>query len=198
MFKVLGKGVISGLILVIVATVMLPSMFKLLESKPEVIADGEKKVSFSDLLQPKNGNFNLEIDKLGVNSAIVANVDPSEKLEYEEALENGVAHAKGTYLPGVGGGVTIFAHSTDDDAVAQAQNAVFYRLDELKKGDKIQVSYLDKEYEYEVYRSWVTVKDDVGMFKKIKNGERLFLMTCTPRGTTDKRLIVEAKLVDSR
>lgn len=195
MFKVLGKGVISGFILVAAATIMLPSMFKLLESKPEASADEEVKVSFSDLLKfQEKDSFSIKIDKLGVSSKIVSNVDSSNEDEYLEALTKGVAHAKGTYLPGVGGGVTLFSHSTDDDGVARDRKAVFYKLDELKKDDLITISYLGEEYQYEVYRSWVTVKDDVGMFKRIKNGERLFLVTCTPRGTTDKRLIVEAKL----
>lgn len=199
MFKVLGKGVVSGLILVVVATIMLPGMFKLLESKPEAVADGEQRQSFSDLLEPeKSIGFGLVIDKLGIDSKVVANVDADSKEEYEKALAEGVAHVKGTYLPGNGGGVTIFAHSTDDQRVAEDRNAVFYKLDELNKGDQISLRYLGEEYQYEVYRSWVTVKDDVGVFKRIKNGERLFLMTCTPRGTTEKRLIVEAKLVDSQ
>ncbi|MFC1627443.1 sortase [Patescibacteria group bacterium] len=202
MIKTLGKGVVSGLLLVIATVVLLPMMFKLMENKTQASAEGEVFVSFQDLLRVEEEGkrlvdvdsfFGLKIPKIEASSEIISNVDASNKQEYIEALGRGIAHVKGTYFPGSGGSTTVFAHSTGDPA--RTGQAAFYRLDELKRGDEIEVWYMGEKYVYKVYRTWVAPRDDVGVFKRIKNGDRLFLVTCTPRGTTEKRLIVEAKLL---
>jgi len=42
----------------------------------------------------------IEIPKIKAYSRVVTNVDPNQKIIYENALEKGVAHAKNTALPG--------------------------------------------------------------------------------------------------
>jgi len=72
-------------------------------------------------------------------------------------------------------------------------NAVFYRLDELAPGDEIIVWFLGEKKLYRVTGSKILPPNNVEAFKAEKNGEKLYLVTCTPRGTTKNRLIVEAK-----
>jgi LPXTG-site transpeptidase (sortase) family protein len=199
MYKVLGRGVGLGFLLVILTVVLLPAALKWSEPRSEVKGSEGARIGFEELLEMEVGEaaeestrfFSLEIPKIGVEVPVVINVDAANEAEYLEALKQGVAHVKGTYLPGMGGGVTLFAHSIDDRQLAGEYGAVFYRLDELERNDEVQVWYMGEKLTYRVYRAWVTKADDVGVFKRIKNGERLFLVTCTPRETLEKRLIVE-------
>ncbi len=52
------------------------------------------------------------IPKIGAQSGIVSEVDPYNKAEYLKALSGGVAHAKGTALPGELVNIFLFAHSS--------------------------------------------------------------------------------------
>lgn len=200
MYKVLGRGVGLGFLLVILTVMLLPAALKWSESRSEVKGSEGMRIGFEELLKMEVGEqaaeestrfFRLEIPKIGVETPVVINVDAANEAEYLEALKQGVAHVKGTYLPGMGGGVTLFAHSIDDERMAGQHKAAFYRLDELERNDEVQVWYMGEKLTYKVYRTWVAKADDVGVFKRIKNGERLFLVTCTPRETLEKRLIVE-------
>jgi len=93
----------------------------------------------------------------------------------------------------MGGAVTLFAHSTDMEVNVAMYNAVFYRLDELVPGDEIIVWFLGEKKVYRVTGSKILPPSNVEVFKAEKNGEKLYLVTCTPRGTTRNRLIVEAE-----
>ena len=176
MFKVLGKGVVSGFIIVALTVILLPFVLDKSLVKAEGAKGDEKKVGFKELAQIEMGDpgYSLQIPKIAVNTSVVANVATDNQEVYTQALKNGVAHAKGTYLPGMDGGVTMFAHSIDVPEMAQDYGAVFYRLDELARGDKVIIWFEGEKFEYQVYRSWITDGSDTGVFKRIKNGERLF------------------------
>jgi LPXTG-site transpeptidase (sortase) family protein len=194
---VLGRGLFLGALLVLITTIVLPS---LLTSKPEPI----QQITFTDLLRIDADQapeiteatfFTLDIPKINAKSRVVPNVNSADKFEYGQALSRGVAHAAGTYLPGMNGAVTLFAHSTDFDANVDRYNAVFYQLDELNPGDLVTIWYLGKKYDYKVTKTRVTPPTDVEIFKPQPGAEKLYLVTCTPRGTTKNRLIVEAEQI---
>ena len=159
------------------------------------------QITFSDLLRVTADEaveiteatyFTIDIPKISAKAKVAPNVSSIDKFEYEQALSQGVAHSQGTYLPGMNGAVTLFAHSTDFEANVGRYNAVFYRLDELVKGDQITIWYLGKKYDYSVVGSQVVTPDDVSVFTSQTGEEKLYLVTCTPKGTTENRLIVEA------
>lgn len=137
--------------------------------------------------------FWLKIPKIGAQAKVIANVDPTDKEEYLQALKEGVAHAAGTFFPGMRGNITLFAHSTDSPVNVRRWNAVFYRLDELKIGDEVEVIFLGRHYVYRVTAKRVAPPSDTKIFEKQPGEERLYLQTCTPRGTSLKRLIVMAE-----
>ena len=140
--------------------------------------------------------FSLLVPKIVAASKVLANVDAANQKEYEEALQKGVAHAKGTYFPGQGKTVYLFAHSTDQNPLNIARyNAVFYLLRKLEVGDRIIVFFVDRKYEYEVTQKVITSADDVSWFGYQGDGETLVLQTCDPPGTSWKRLLVLAKPV---
>ena len=90
--------------------------------------------------------------------------------------------------------MTLFSHSTDIAANISRYNAVFYRLDELKPGDQVIIWYLGKKYDYRVTGTKITGPKDVSVFIGESGESKLYLVTCTPRGTTKNRLIVEAMI----
>jgi sortase A len=144
-----------------------------------------------------NSYFSIVIPKINAASNITANVDASNEKEYLEALREGVAHAKGTYFPGQGKQIFLFAHSTDSSINVAKYNAVFYLLRKLEPGDRLIVFFADKKYEYEVEKKITISAKDTSWFTDSGEGERLILQTCDPPGTTWKRLLVIVKPVSS-
>ncbi|MCK4588437.1 sortase [Candidatus Woesebacteria bacterium] len=140
-----------------------------------------------------NSYFSIVIPKINAASNITANVDASNEKEYLEALKEGVAHAKGTYFPGQGNQIFLFAHSTDSSINVAKYNAVFYLLRKLEVGDRLIVFFADRKYEYEVEKKITISAKDTSWFTDSEGGERLILQTCDPPGTTWKRLLVITK-----
>ncbi len=137
--------------------------------------------------------FSVVIPKIGAAENIIANVDANNEKEYLAALEEGVAHARGTYFPGQGKRIYLFSHSTDSPLNFARYNAVFYLLAKLEKGDKVVVFFADQKYVYEVKEKVVTDAKDTSWLTGEGDGEELVLQTCDPPGTTWRRLIVVAK-----
>ncbi len=104
----------------------------------------------SQEITPVDKSFGLLIPKIGVNVKVFANVDATSPKEYLPILAQGVAQAKGSFLPGEGGNVFIFAHSTDTPLNANRYNAVFYLLNKLEKDDEIFIYYQQEKYVYKV------------------------------------------------
>lgn len=148
-------------------------------------------------LTPVNTDFGLVIAKIGATAAIVENVDPSNSAIYQRALRDGVAHAKGTALPGEGGNIFLFAHSSADLLTAARYNSVFYLIHHLELGDQISVWYQGREYQYSVSAKHLVSASDTQYLSRQTKNETLTLMTCWPPGTTYKRLIIIADRVDN-
>ncbi len=145
------------------------------------------------VLTPPNTDFSLTIDKIGASAAIIADVNPYNSREYQLALRDGVAHAGGTKVPGQGGNIFLFAHSSADLLTAERYNSVFYLMHHLESGDIIKVWYQGKQYDYSVLDKHLVVPTDTKYLTGNNSTETLTLMTCWPPGTTYKRLIVIAK-----
>lgn len=144
-----------------------------------------------------NPNFGISIPKIGANADVIFNVDPYNAVEYNKALENGVAHAKGTSLPGQQGNVFLFAHSAVNFYESRKYNVYFYLLGKLKKGDNVYISYQTKLYKYEVEEVKIVDKSEVKYMSAYKDYDTLTLMTCWPAGLDINRMIVTAKEVQN-
>lgn len=145
-----------------------------------------------EVMVPEDPEFSLVIPKIGANAPVVANVDPSNEPEYQEALKHGIAHAKGTSFPGNGGNTFLFAHSTDYIWNIGSYNAVFYLLYKMEIGDEVNVFYKGQRYVYEVNEKSIIEPYQVEYLTRTPDEEILTLQTCWPPGTTLKRLIVVA------
>ncbi len=149
---------------------------------------------------PANKEFGIVIEKIGVNAPVVINVASGNYNEYINALQTGVAHAKGTALPGsktaANNNVFLFAHSAINPIEARRYNSVFYLLRKLEKGDRIVTFYKGKQFDYVVYDKRVVEADDVKYLTDPSKDPILTLQTCDPPGSSLRRLIVTAKLVE--
>lgn len=141
-------------------------------------------------IDPKIKEFGLKIDKLNIIVPVVKNVDGSDKAAYEKALKGGVAHFKGTTLPGEKGNIFIFGHSSAE--VKSDYSKVFVSLNDLEKDDEIVVYYQNEEHKYKIKEKKIVEATDLSVLEKGKK-EILTLMTCWPIGTKEKRLIVRAE-----
>jgi LPXTG-site transpeptidase (sortase) family protein len=137
--------------------------------------------------------FFLSIPKIHAYSVVLPNVDPGNEDVYTQALKQGIAHAKGTALPGEKGTVFLFAHSSGAPWEITHENTLFLRLPELVRNDMVLLDYKGKRYKYIVIDKKEVWPQDVQYLKYTKNNV-LILQTCTPLGTSLKRLLVFAQL----
>ena len=112
--------------------------------------------------------------------------------EYQRKLAEGVAHARGSALPGEAGDIFLFAHSGANFEEALRFNAVFYLLNKLESGDEIFVYYAGQKYAYRVAEKKFASPEELS-YNNPSEDPRLILMTCWPPGTTWKRLVVTAR-----
>jgi len=168
-------------------------------SKPEI-----RKPSFGfadvlsgpteQILTPIDPLFDILIPKIGANARVFPNVDPSNPNIFLPVLQNGVAHAQGTFFPGQKGNIYLFAHSTDNFWDVGRYNAVFYLLKDLKEGDDIVVFSQNVRHNYVVTKSSIINPSEVSFITHSQTGkELLILQTCWPPGTAWQRLIVFAE-----
>jgi sortase A len=139
---------------------------------------------------PQKGTF-ITIPKINAQAPVLENVDPWDNAAYHEALKKGVAHAKGTSLPGEDGTVFLFAHSSGMPWELTRFNTIFLRLGELKKGDAILIVKNGKKFHYIVSDKKEVWPTEVNYLIS-SNKNELILQTCTPIGTSLKRLLVFA------
>ena len=72
----------------------------------------------------------------------------------------------------------------------------FYNLPELKKGEKIYVRWDNVMYEYEVYNTRTVLPTQVDIRDPDPTvPNKLTMYTCYPLGSTAKRFVIEAKLL---
>ena len=110
-----------------------------------------------------------------------------------ELLQREAGHLYGTSLP-TGGASThsvIAAHS------ALQSSELFTRLDELEKGDYIDVKVLNETHRYVVDQITICLPEDCNKYLQIEEGKDLItLYTCTPYGINTHRLLIRASRID--
>ncbi len=136
----------------------------------------------------------ISIAKIAISAPIITNVDGNDMQDYLKALENGVAHLKKTALPGEAGNSVIFGHSSYYTAKPGNYKGVFAKLDQLARGDAIQIRYDHKNYTYKVFESKIVKPEDVSVVAQDKTKEQLTLITCWPPKTVTDRMVVRASL----
>lgn len=149
------------------------------------------------LLEPVNKDFALVIERIGINTPVVADVSVTNLAAYTEALKSGVAHAVSSAYPSEDPGNTyLFAHASINFWELGKYATTFNLLKKLEVGDRIHVFYKDKVFVYrvvnrEVLKGWNTYPLTRPVIEPT-----LTLQTCDPPGTTINRFVVTATLLD--
>lgn len=142
---------------------------------------------------PNVAENHIYIAKISVDAPITWNVSNDEN-DVRNALENGAIHLAGTALPGTEGNVFITAHSSNYAWAPGQYKTLFSLLDKLAVGDKIYLRYQSVTYGYKVYGIKIVYPDDTSVLNQ-SNESILTLMTCTPVGTSLRRLILSSNQI---
>lgn len=169
--------------------------------------DGDK---FTDKQEIVNGydpgasgdrrpDVEISIEKIAVHAPMVWSKN-SKEADMLSDLENGVAHFSGAASPGQIGNAVISGHSSNYVWKVGKYNHIFKNLNDLKIGDVIVAKVIQNNgrvitYRYAVKDKFITGADDEEIFAKTEN-ETLTLSTCWPLGTTLRRLIVKAEMMN--
>lgn len=139
----------------------------------------------------------IDILDIGIeNIKISSNVESSEEKVYNQYLKDGVAHFKGTPLPGDGGNSFIYGHSAVESFFNRHRNlpeTIFSRLENIDIGQEVVVKRDDIILEYTVRKKKIVEPEDFTILEPTKDKETLTLMTCWPLGIGTKRLVVVAE-----
>lgn len=133
--------------------------------------------------------YAISIPKIKIEEAIVSTIDTD--------LEKHLVNYQGTGIPGKNGNAVIFGHSTLPQLFnPKDYKTIFANVYKLKNGDIIYATLNGIIYKYEIFKITVTDPEDSSSLIQDYDNSYLTLVTCTPPGTTWKRLIVKAKLIN--
>jgi LPXTG-site transpeptidase (sortase) family protein len=133
----------------------------------------------------------INIPKINVSAPVVF-AQSNIEANIQKDLESGVVHYAHTALPGQPGNSVIFGHSSNDWWEPGNFKFVFVLLDKLQVGDSFTVNYESKQYVYQVTETKVVEPTDLSVLAQTPDPQ-MTLITCTPPGTSWKRLVVKAK-----
>lgn len=138
----------------------------------------------------KIDELGIEAKKIDLLAPVVEDVDGSDESVYIKSLKGGVAHHSGTSLPGQGGNIFIFGHSSTETGIGRYAK-VFERLGDLEVGDEVNIYHNRVKYTYTIFEKRVVAENNMSVLNETED-EQLTLMTCWPIGTDEKRLILKA------
>lgn len=171
--------------------------YKVDKTQKIMIEDFKKNIQKVDEQLGVNENIKIVDKKPSVPKTGTIGIISIPKIELIVALSEGVetdilkyavGHFKGTPMPGDKGNFCAAGHRS------YTYNQYFNRLDELRIGDKIIVTTLAGEFEYEVYESKIVKPEEISVLDNTR-GEEITLVTCTPIRIATNRLIVKGKIV---
>jgi sortase A len=116
--------------------------------------------------------------------------------DIQTALRDGVVHYPGSAKPGQAGNFFVTGHSSYYAWDSGKYKSVFARLGELVSGDTYTVYYNGDKHTYKVISKKEVLPSDVSVLDQPSGRRYSTLMTCTPVGTTLRRLIVTAEEID--
>lgn len=181
------------------------TMIEMLKQSAAQSQDGRERgelISFLPTVGPPDNR--ILIPRLSLNVPLVT--PPVESLlkqdwaqvetDIQTALTDGVVHYPGTARPGQAGNFFVTGHSSYYPWAPGKYKTVFARLPQLKEGDEYWVYYKGDRHRYIVTGTKEVSPSDVSVLDQPENKRISTLMTCTPVGTTLRRLIVQAVEVD--
>lgn len=139
----------------------------------------QRAVAFRSELRRGDALARLTIPRLGLRVVVVEGTGAGE-------LARGPGHYPTTPLPGLGGTVAVAGHRT-------TYSQPFRHLDELRAGDRIDLTTPYGSFRYSVYEQKV-VDDRDWSVVRARSFEQLVLTACHPLYSAAKRIVVSARL----
>ena len=139
----------------------------------------------------------LIIPKINVDVPAVYDVG-SDYDSQMAAMEKGVAHFAipgASSHPGEVGNTVLSGHSSNDLFDGGDYKFIFAQLEKLQIGDTIYANYEGKRYTYVITKKEVVLPTEVSKLIYPTDKPVMTLITCTPLGTAQKRLLVTAEQV---
>jgi sortase A len=129
-------------------------------------------------------------------------VDYNAKSDYDSqmaSMKNGLAYfgiPGADSKPGQVGNTPIAGHSSNDVLDTGNYKFIFAQLDKLQVGDSIYANYQGVRYTYVVTQKNIVLPTDVSKLVYDTDKPILTLITCTPLGTSQKRLLITAEQIN--
>lgn len=151
--------------------------------------DVKEKVAYEDILNTtKDGVMGvIEIPQIDVRLPIYHGTSA-------DVLERGIGHVRESSLP-VGGKGT---HAVLTGHTGLNNAKMFTDIDRLKKKDKFFIKILGKTLAYKVDKISVVLPEELDEITIEKEKDYCTLLTCTPYGINDHRLLVRGKRIPYR
>ncbi len=131
--------------------------------------------------------YYLSIPKIHVENAVVSTTDTD--------LGSHLVNFPGTAVPPSKGTADVFGHSTLPSLFdPHNYKTILAMAHTLIVGDKILVTVNNIQYSYIIYNISIVDADDTSYLAQETDNSYLTIITCTPPGTTWKRLIISSKL----
>ncbi len=136
---------------------------------------------------PKISSYTISIPKLNIQNAYVSTVD------YD--LDNHLVNYGGTAIPAAKGNAVVFGHSTLPQLFnPKNYRTIFANAYKLKSGDLVATTIANITYYYKIYNISVVEPTDTSVFAQNYDDSYLTIITCTPPGTTWKRLVIRSRI----
>ncbi|MEK9207821.1 MAG: sortase, partial [Patescibacteria group bacterium] len=132
-------------------------------------------------------NYTISIPKLNIQNAVVTNENSD--------LTKHLVQFNADSVPPKEGNSIIFGHSTLPQLFdPKNYKTIFATVYKLTTGDEIIVESNNIKYNYKVENITVVEPTDTSVLAQNYSDSFITIITCTPPGTTWKRLVVKARL----
>lgn len=192
----------------IIAGVLVLGIFSFLQYNSTIIAYAVNYISPGNI-DPQNiiadPNLSTSVDqaprlvipKINVDISVDYNATPEYNSQMA-AMKDNVAYfgiPGANSRPGQLGNVPLSGHSSNDFTDSGNAKFIFARLEQLSKGDIFYLNYEGTRYTYTITRTTVVKPSEVAVLQVGTDKPYATLITCTPLGTAEKRLIVFAEQI---
>lgn len=161
-----------------------PDKFKTEEFSADSIEESIKSTDIIlDTKLLEELNTTLSIDNVLIEGRVFQGTS-------SQAMDSGFWHFPISKYPGQKGNAVIIGHRFLNLPPAKD---TFFNLDKVKIGDEIVLKHDEGEWKYIVTEIKIVDENDISVVKDTDD-YRLTLITCTPLWTSEKRLVVIAKL----
>ena len=156
-------------------------------------ADPESIIVSPNTTKVATNESRLLIPKIAVDVPIVWDANAADTNSLNKAMDKGIvwfniqgANAK----PGEKGNFVVSGHSSNDWTDSGDYKFIFARLEKLATGDVVYANYNGTRYTYKITGTKVVKPTDVASLQIGNDKPYITLVTCTPLGTAQNRLLV--------